>query len=204
MELVWLIPVAGLSAVFYAAWLAWDVLRRDPGTPEMQDVASMIFEGAMAFLRRQYGTIAILAVVTAVVIFFIVGGVSEGVKEIISDKGEVRYGEKVVSRWEEGLLTSIAFIVGAAASALAGYIGMYISVRSNSRTASAAWASPASSSSTASCWAIRTRSPPSSSSALASGPASWRCSRSSAAASTRRLPTSAPTSSARSKRDTGK
>jgi len=138
MELIWLIPVAGFAAVLYALWLAWDVLRRDPGTPEMQNVASMIFEGAMAFLRRQYSTIALLALVTAVVIFFIVGGVSEGVKEIISDKGEVRYGDKVVSRWEEGLLTSIAFLVGAAASALAGYIGMYISVRSNSRTASAA------------------------------------------------------------------
>ena len=44
----------------------------------------------------------------------------------------------MVGRWEEGLLTSIAFLVGAAASGLAGYIGMYISVRSNSRTASAA------------------------------------------------------------------
>ncbi len=138
MELVWLIPVAGFAAVLYAFWLAWDVLRRDPGTPEMQNVASMIFEGAMAFLKRQYGTIAMLAIVTAIAIFLIVGGVSEGVKEIISDKGEIKYGDKVVSRWEEGLLTAIAFIVGAAASALSGYIGMYISVRSNSRTASAA------------------------------------------------------------------
>src|SRR3990172_9003493 len=138
MELIWLIPAAGVAAVLFALWLAWDVLRRDPGTPEMQDVASMIFEGAMAFLRRQYGTIAMLALVTAVVIFFIVGGVSEGVKEIINDGGDVKYGSRVVGRWEEGLLTSIAFIVGAAASALAGYIGMYISVRSNSRTASAA------------------------------------------------------------------
>src|SRR3990172_7787635 len=117
MEQNWLIPPTGFAAVLFALWLAWDVLRRDAGTPEMQDVASMIFEGAMAFLRRQYSTIAILAVVTAIAIFLIVGGVSEGVKEIISDKGEIKYGDKVVSRWEEGLLTSIAFIVGAAASA---------------------------------------------------------------------------------------
>src|SRR3972149_5842733 len=127
MELIWLIPAAGFAAVLFAFWLAWDVLRRDTGTPEMQNVASMIFEGAMAFLRRQYSPIAMLAVVTAVAIFLIVGGVSEGVKEIISDQGEIKYGDKVVSRWEEGLLTSIAFIVGAAASALSGYIGMYIS-----------------------------------------------------------------------------
>ncbi|HEU4758635.1 MAG TPA: sodium-translocating pyrophosphatase [Dehalococcoidia bacterium] len=138
MELIWLIPVAGLAAVFYAGWLTWDVLRRDAGTPEMQDVASMIFEGAMAFLRRQYGTIAMLALVTAVIIGVIVGGVSEGVKEIILKGGHIDYGRKAVGHWEEGLLTAIAFLVGAAASALSGYIGMYISVRSNSRTASAA------------------------------------------------------------------
>jgi K(+)-stimulated pyrophosphate-energized sodium pump len=138
MELVWIIPVAGAAAVLYALWLAWDVLRRDAGSDEMQDVASMIFEGAMAFLRRQYGTIAILALVTGVALVFIVAGVSEGVKDIVSEGGQVRYGDKVVDRWEEGILTGIAFLVGAAASALAGYIGMYISVRSNSRTASAA------------------------------------------------------------------
>src|SRR5436309_946696 len=138
MELIWLIPVAGLAAVFYAGFLTWDVLRRDTGTPEMEDVASMIFEGAMAFLRRQYGTIALLAVVTAVVIAIVVGAVSDGVKEIIADAGSITYGKNEVSQWEEGLLTGIAFIVGAACSALAGYIGMYISVRSNSRTASAA------------------------------------------------------------------
>src|SRR5712691_6591011 len=135
MELVVLIPIAGLAAVFYAAYLAWDVLRRDPGTPEMQDVSSMIFEGAMAFLKRQYSTIAVLALATAVIIGVIVGSVSEGVKAINPD---LTYGSKEVGRWEEGLLTSIAFLVGAAASALAGYIGMYIAVRSNTRTASAA------------------------------------------------------------------
>jgi K(+)-stimulated pyrophosphate-energized sodium pump len=140
MELVWIIPVAGLAAVLYAAWLIYDVLRRDTGTPAMQDVASMISEGAMAFLRRQYGTIAVLAIVTAVVIAVVVGAVSEGVKEIIFDQGsgEVVYGDEAVDQWEEGILTGVAFLVGAAASGLAGYIGMYISVRANSRTASAA------------------------------------------------------------------
>jgi len=138
MELVVLIPIAGLAAVFYAAWMTWDVLRRDSGTKEMQDVASMIFEGAMAFLRRQYSTIAVLALVTAVIIGVVVGGVSEGVKEIILKGGQVDYGNKVIGHWEEGLLTSIAFLAGAAASALSGFIGMYIAVRSNSRTASAA------------------------------------------------------------------
>ena len=118
MELVWLIPVAGFAAVLYAFWLAWDVLRRDPGTAEMQNVSAMIFEGAMAFLRRQYGTIAMLSLVTAVILVLIVGGVSEGVKEIVRSGDQVQYGERVVSHWEEGLLTGIAFLVGAAAQSL--------------------------------------------------------------------------------------
>ncbi len=138
MELVPLIPIAGLAAVLYALYLAWDVLRRDEGTPEMQDVASMIYEGAMAFLRRQYGTIAVLAIVTAVGIGVIVGAVSDGVKDILATDGSVTYGERQVGPWEEGALTSISFLLGAFCSGLAGYIGMFIAVRSNSRTASAA------------------------------------------------------------------
>jgi K(+)-stimulated pyrophosphate-energized sodium pump len=138
MELVPLIPIAGVAAVLYAVYLAWDVLRRDEGTPEMQNVASMIYEGAMAFLKRQYGTIAALSIVTAVAIGVIVGAVSEGVKLITAENSVVEYGAKEVDPWEEGALTSIAFLVGALCSGLAGYIGMFIAVRSNSRTASAA------------------------------------------------------------------
>ena len=122
----------------YAIWLARDVLSRDTGTPEMQDVADMIYEGAMAFLRRQYGTIAALALVTAVAIGVIVGAVSEGVKDILASGSVVTYGARQVGPWEEGALTSVAFLVGALCSGLAGYIGMFIAVRSNSRTASAA------------------------------------------------------------------
>jgi K(+)-stimulated pyrophosphate-energized sodium pump len=139
MDLVWLVPVAGFAGVAFALWLAWDVLRRDTGTDAMRDVSSMIFEGAMAFLKRQYQTIAALALVTGVLIAIIVGSVSEGVKDIIrNDVGQVEYGATVIGHWKEGLLTGIAFLVGAAASALSGFIGMYISVRSNSRCASAA------------------------------------------------------------------
>jgi len=139
MQLIWMVPAAGLSGVVFALWLAWDVLRRDTGTDAMRDVSAMIFEGAMAFLKRQYRTIAMLALVTGVLIAVIVGAVSAGVKEIIrSDTGQVEYGATVVGHWREGLLTGIAFLVGAAASALAGFIGMYISVRSNARCASAA------------------------------------------------------------------
>src|SRR5258707_7134133 len=63
-----IIPIAGVVAVLFALYLARDVLGRDTGTQAMQDVAGTIFEGAVAFIRRQYTTIAILAVVGAVVI----------------------------------------------------------------------------------------------------------------------------------------
>ena len=59
---------AGIIAVLFALYLARDVLARDTGTAEMQDVAGTIFEGAVAFIRRQYTTIFLLAVVGAFVI----------------------------------------------------------------------------------------------------------------------------------------
>ena len=141
MELTWylLIPVAGSAAVLYAGWLARYVLSQDAGTAEMQQIGGMIFEGAMAFLSRQYRTIAIFALLTAVLIGVIVGGISDGVKNIVlSDAGEVEYGQVEVGQWTEGLLTAVAFLAGAFCSGLAGYIGMFIAVRSNVRTASAA------------------------------------------------------------------
>jgi K(+)-stimulated pyrophosphate-energized sodium pump len=118
MDMIWIVPVVGIATVLFAAGLAWDVLRRDSGTPEMQRIAGMIFEGAMAFLRRQYQTIAMLSVVTAVIIGLIVGYFDESTKT--------------------GVLTGVAFMIGAICSAIAGFIGMYVSVKSNGRCASAA------------------------------------------------------------------
>src|SRR5690349_16327772 len=66
--LIWFVPIAGLIGVGFAVYLMRDVLGRDTGTPAMQEVASTIVEGAMAFLRRQYTTIAMLTVVTAVLV----------------------------------------------------------------------------------------------------------------------------------------
>ena len=139
MTLVWMVPVTGLAAVLFALWLAYDVLRRDTGTDAMREIAGMIFEGAMAFLSRQYKTIGALAVVTAVVVAVLVGSISDGVKPIQFTNGQVAFApQAAVGRWEEGLLTGIAFLVGALCSGLAGYIGMFIAVRSNVRTAAAA------------------------------------------------------------------
>jgi K(+)-stimulated pyrophosphate-energized sodium pump len=136
--LVWLVPVTGVLAVLFAFWLAYDVLKRDTGTTAMQDVAGLIFEGAMAFLKRQYATIGALSLVAAVIIGVVVAAVSVGVHEITVENGLPNFGGVVVESGEEAILTSIAFLVGAFCSGLAGYIGMYISVRSNLRTAAAA------------------------------------------------------------------
>ena len=66
MELInWVIPVAGIAAVLFALYLARDVMSRDTGTPEMVAVGDTIREGADAFVRRQYTTIGILALVGA-------------------------------------------------------------------------------------------------------------------------------------------
>jgi K(+)-stimulated pyrophosphate-energized sodium pump len=122
-----IIPVAGLAAVLFALYLARDVLVRDTGTKEMQDVAGTIFEGAVAFIRRQYTTIAMLAVVGGLII--------TGVITIFETKD---VADTDVFGFDLGWRTGIAFLVGAACSMASGIIGMYISVKSNVRTAAAA------------------------------------------------------------------
>jgi K(+)-stimulated pyrophosphate-energized sodium pump len=119
---------AGLIAILFALYLARDVLRRDQGTKEMQDVGGMIFEGAVAFIRRQYSTIAILALVAALIIGLLITIVETA---DVADVPELA-GAPI------GIRTALAFLVGAACSMASGIIGMYISVRSNVRTASAA------------------------------------------------------------------
>lgn len=110
MELFPFVVAVGCLGLLGAAYMTISVLREDKGTKEMQEIAEAIREGAMAFLNRQYTTIAGLAVIVAVLL---------------------------------GLLTrqyhtAIAFITGAAFSALSGYIGMYVAVSSNLRVAAGA------------------------------------------------------------------
>ena len=122
-----IIPIAGIAAVVFALYLARDVLSRDTGTQAMEDVAATIFEGAVAFIRRQYTTIGVLALGGAVVIAIVIG-VVEG--KNVADTSTFGF--------ELGIKTGIAFLVGAACSMASGIIGMYISVKSNVRTAAAA------------------------------------------------------------------
>ncbi|MEX2183898.1 MAG: sodium-translocating pyrophosphatase [Chloroflexota bacterium] len=119
---------AGIIAILFAIYLARDVLARDTGTPEMQAVAGTIFEGAVAFIRRQYSTIGILALVGSVILFVVITLVET---PEVADVPELA-GVPI------GLMTAFSFLVGAACSMASGIIGMYISVKANVRTASAA------------------------------------------------------------------
>ena len=119
-----LVPfVVGLLTILFAAYLANFVLRKDTGTPAMQKVADAIFAGAMAFLNRQYRTIAILAVFAAIIVGIVLALLGQGDQ-----------AAKFNLAWH----TSIAFLIGALCSGVSGFIGMYVAVKSNSRTASAA------------------------------------------------------------------
>ncbi|GCE25351.1 K(+)-insensitive pyrophosphate-energized proton pump [Dictyobacter alpinus] len=120
---IWVPIIVGVLAVAFAGYLASYVLRKDTGTPAMQKVADAIFKGAMAFLNRQYRTITILSLVAAVVVAAVLYLLSNG---------------DGATKFDLAWRTAIAFLIGAFCSGVSGYIGMYVAVKSNSRTASAA------------------------------------------------------------------
>jgi len=99
----------GIAAVAFAAVLIYLVLKAPSGTEQMREIASAIQEGAAAYLNRQYTVIAIIGVIVAVIIGVFIG-------------------------WS----TAVLYVIGAALSGAAGYVGMNISVRANVRTAEAA------------------------------------------------------------------
>jgi len=128
LGLIYLVPVAGVIAVVFAIFLVRNILRQDTGTEEMERIGDMILEGALAFLRRQYTTIGIIALFTAVIVGALVGTLD----------GEVGLEHAGISAFGIAWRTGVAFLVGAFCSAASGYIGMYVSVKSNVRCAAGA------------------------------------------------------------------
>jgi K(+)-stimulated pyrophosphate-energized sodium pump len=103
--------VGAAIAVGYGIWLTTWLLRQPAGNERMQEISGAVQEGASAYLRRQYRTIAIVAIVPFLALGFY---------------------DKL------GWGTAIGFLIGAILSASAGFIGMNVAVRSNARTAEAA------------------------------------------------------------------
>jgi K(+)-stimulated pyrophosphate-energized sodium pump len=129
MTWVLLAIVLGVSigGVIFSFLLARWVLKHDTGSPEMQAISLAIKEGAEAFLRRQYKTIIIISLPFAILLF--VGyGIIRGHKEF----------DPVASALELAFWIALSFIAGAISSLIAGYVGMWASIRSNIRVAAAA------------------------------------------------------------------
>ncbi|MBI2658241.1 sodium-translocating pyrophosphatase [Candidatus Woesearchaeota archaeon] len=112
-----IVIVISVLALLFAGYLARGVLRRDTGTAAMQEVSNAIKIGAEAFLKRQYTTIAIMSAALAVIIY----------------AAYALFGNPGL-----GWRTSVSFVFGAISSGIAGIVGMWISIRTNIRTASAA------------------------------------------------------------------
>lgn len=109
MDLLYFAPLAGLVALLFAGFLAASVLKESPGNPKMQEISNAIFEGAMAFLNRQYKTLIPFTVIIFAILFFV-----------------------------DGYKLAVSFLVGAVCSAIAGYVGMSSTTKANARTTEAA------------------------------------------------------------------
>ena len=119
---LWVILVISLVALVFAYYLVREVLAAPEGTPKMREIATAIQVGAKAYLRRQFRTVAVFMAIITVLLFFALPVPEDAAHSEFA----LRFGR------------SIAFLLGAAFSAITGYVGMWLAVRANVRTANAA------------------------------------------------------------------
>ncbi len=106
---LWLIVLAGALSIVYGIVTTRGLMAADAGTARMQEISAAVREGASAYLKRQYTTIAFVGAVIFLITLFLLGK-----------------------------FAAIGFAIGAILSGLAGFIGMHVSVRANVRVAQAA------------------------------------------------------------------
>jgi K(+)-stimulated pyrophosphate-energized sodium pump len=123
----WVVVIGcGIGLVFALALIRY-ILRANTGTADMRDVNARITEGAWAFIRRQYSTIGITAVIVGAIIGFVLGKLSSPAElEMLG-----------VSAFGLGWRTAVAFLIGGLCSCVSGIVGMWIAVKSNVRCAAA-------------------------------------------------------------------
>ena len=118
--------LSALLAIAVGFVLMKGVLAADQGTPKMIEIALAIQEGAWAYLKRQFKTIAVIMVPLAVIVFLTSSKIVKPDKSIALSFGA------------SGIFRTIAFVLGGVLSGLTGYIGMTLATRGNVRTAAAA------------------------------------------------------------------
>lgn len=122
LTLLWAVLASAFVALGYGWYLVRKVLKEDPGTPQMQQVARAIEEGAMAYLGRQVRTMIWFVIVITIGLFFMYRSETQGMP-----------GQENVP-----LGVAVAFLMGVMASYGAGYVGMWLAVKGNVRAANAA------------------------------------------------------------------
>ncbi|MEI6629461.1 MAG: sodium-translocating pyrophosphatase [Actinomycetota bacterium] len=124
--ILYLSIASALLAIAVGFYLAKSVMAADEGTPKMKEIALAIQEGALAYLKRQFKTIALILIPLAVIVFITSSAI------LRSD------GSEALSFVQSGLWRTLAFVLGCFASGFTGYIGMTLATRGNVRTAAAA------------------------------------------------------------------
>jgi len=126
MEILIIALAAGAIALLFAVVLTRQVLAQDQGDETMRTIAAAIQQGASAFLKREYTFLAVFVAIVAVILVAFVD------YDVLDRFGEQR------GQLTDFPRTGVAYVIGALASASAGYIGMYVAVRANVRTAAKA------------------------------------------------------------------